>query len=66
MRHVSQERRRKMSEKLYEFDELPEEVASKVLVEYLKSSTMYEMAVDDCRHLKFDEKGKILRGYDEE
>lgn len=56
----------KWNKTLYEFDELPEEVASQVLVEYLKSSTMYEMAVDDCRHMKFDEEGKTIRGYDEE
>jgi len=51
---------------LYEFDELLDDTQSDVIVEYLKSSTMYEVAIDDLRHMKFNANGKILRGYDEE
>ena len=51
---------------LLEFDDLSDEIAENVIVEYLKSSTMQEMAIDDLRHMKFNVNGLIKRGYDEE
>lgn len=55
----------KLEEKLYEFDELDDEASETAIQEYLKSSTMYQEAIDDLRHMKFDLKGIKVRGYDE-
>lgn len=54
-----------MTTELYEFDELSDEKSEMAIVDYLKSDTMYEMAIDDLRHMKFDWEGNIIRGYDE-
>ena len=51
---------------LLEFDDLSDEIAGNVIVEYLESATMQEMAIDDLRHMKFNVNGLIKRGYDEE
>ena len=49
----------------FEFDELHEPTQEQCIVDYLKSSTMYEVAIDDLRHMKFGVNGNIVRGYDE-
>lgn len=49
----------------FEFDELSIETQDQCIIDYLQSSTMYEMTVDDLRHMTFDINGKIVKGYDE-
>ena len=49
----------------FEFDELYDVVQEQCIIDYLETSTMYEVAIDDLRHMKFGVNGNIVRGYDE-
>lgn len=51
---------------LYEFDELTAPTQEQCIHNWMKTETAREMAIDDCRHMKFNANGAILRGYDEE
>ena len=50
---------------LFEFDELLEGTQDQCIQDYLKSPTLYEVAIDDLRHMKFGVNGNIVKGYDE-
>ena len=50
---------------LFEFDELLKGTQEDCIHNWMKTETAREMAIDDCRHMKFNANGAILRGYDE-